>query len=82
MVYECDVDGESVYVSFCLPAVTNYGYEWESGTVHTATKYKAGTGRDITATVGLHIGLRGINITLKGTVRLFGNSVISFVLSR
>ena len=40
---------------------------WETSEVHTETKYKAGTGKDINATIGLYIGLRGINITLKGT---------------
>ena len=39
---------------------------WEVAEVTTATKYKAGTGQEIEANVGVQIGLRGINITLKG----------------
>lgn len=46
--------------------VTNYSAEWETAEILTTTKYKAGTGQDITAKVGIHIGLRGINVTLKG----------------
>ena len=46
--------------------VTNWTYTWETGKVHTRTKYKAGTGQEIEADIGVHIGLRGINITLKG----------------
>ena len=46
--------------------VTNFAYTWETSEIHTRTKYKAGTGHEITADIGVHIGLRGINITLKG----------------
>ncbi|XP_053392423.1 dual oxidase maturation factor 1-like [Mercenaria mercenaria] len=46
--------------------VVNYSAEWETAEVVTETKYKAGTGKDIQAKVGVHIGLRGINVTLKG----------------
>ncbi|KAL4240764.1 hypothetical protein ACF0H5_001553 [Mactra antiquata] len=47
--------------------VINYSPHWEVAETSTVTKYKAGTGKDIHAHVGLNIGLRGINITLKGT---------------
>ena len=39
---------------------------WEVAEVSTETKYKAGTGEEIHANVGVQIGLRGINVTLKG----------------
>ena len=48
----------------CL--VSNYGYGWHTGSIETRTAYKAFTDHEVTAKVGLHIGLRGINITLKG----------------
>ncbi|XP_052263287.1 dual oxidase maturation factor 1-like isoform X2 [Dreissena polymorpha] len=40
---------------------------WETGEVHVRSKYKAGTGAEVDAYIGLHIGLKGVNITLKGT---------------
>ena len=39
---------------------------WEVAEVSTSTKYKAGTGKEIEANIGVQIGLRGINVTLKG----------------
>ena len=47
-------------------SVSNFAYTWETSEIHTRTKYKAGEGREISADIGVHIGLRGINITLKG----------------
>ena len=46
--------------------VSNFGYGWYTDTVSVHTQYKAFTTEEIRADVGLHIGLRGINITLKG----------------
>jgi hypothetical protein len=57
--------GVSLFIG-CVIIVSNYGYGWQNGTVTTRTGYKAFTDHEITAKVGLHIGLRGINITLKG----------------
>lgn len=39
---------------------------WERDTIDTTVRYKYGNGKQINATIGLHIGLRGINITLIG----------------
>ena len=47
--------------------VSNFGYGWYTDTVRVQTQYKAFTTEEIVADVGLHIGLRGINITLKGS---------------
>lgn len=48
--------------------VSNFGYGWYTGTLCTRTQYKGYTGsgfpQEIQAEVGLHVGLRGINITL------------------
>lgn len=46
--------------------VSNFGYGWYTDKVTVQTQYKAFTTEEIRADVGLHIGLRGINITLKG----------------
>jgi hypothetical protein len=53
-----------------LFSVVNYSPHWETAEVVAETKYKAGTGKDIHAKVGVHIGLRGINVTLKGQYNL------------
>ncbi|XP_071535601.1 dual oxidase maturation factor 1-like [Panulirus ornatus] len=44
----------------------NFGQEWEVGQVDTLTPYRAGTGQEINARVGVKIGLRSVNVTLKG----------------
>jgi hypothetical protein len=66
ILYFCELLfwGFACLLAFCI--VSNYGYGWQNGTVTTRTGYKAFTDHEITAKVGLHIGLRGINITLKG----------------
>lgn len=44
----------------------NFGQEWEVSRLVTKTQYRAGLRGEINATVGLKIGLRSVNITLKG----------------
>ena len=54
-------------ILLCLYIVCNFGQDWEVGYltgVHT--QYKALLPKEITATVGVHIGLRSVNITLLG----------------
>ncbi len=46
--------------------VCNFGQEWEVAEIHTKTQYRAGIKKEIEANIGVKIGLRGINITLKG----------------
>ena len=46
--------------------VCNVGYGWQRGTAYVHTQYKAFTDEEIEAHVGLHVGLRGVNITLTG----------------
>ncbi|XP_050689375.1 dual oxidase maturation factor 1-like [Eriocheir sinensis] len=43
----------------------NFGQEWEIGSIRTHTPYRAGSGQGIYADVGLRLGLRSVNITLK-----------------
>lgn len=47
------------------PAV-NFSSEWSVGQVSTNTSYKAFSSQWISADVGLHVGLGGVNITLTG----------------
>ncbi|CAG5127260.1 unnamed protein product [Candidula unifasciata] len=46
--------------------VCNFAMTWETAKTQTVTKYRAGTGQDANVTVGVNIGFRGMNITLKG----------------
>ncbi|GFO23371.1 dual oxidase maturation factor 1 [Plakobranchus ocellatus] len=46
--------------------VTLFTQTWEVAETHTKTKYKAGIGKDVNLTIGVNIGLKGVNITLKG----------------
>ena len=59
-----------MYVLSCkivLLAECNFGYGWYEDEIHDVhTQYKAFTNQEIVADIGLHIGLRGINVTLLG----------------
>ena len=46
--------------------ICNFSYGWQADTVNVLTQYKAFTDDEVVADVGLHIGLRGINVTLRG----------------
>ena len=59
---------------YILNAVGNYGHEWEVGEVKIKTPYKPSSSEEILGKLGLHVALRGINITLKG------NSLIPKIL--
>ncbi|KAL4239492.1 regulation of thyroid hormone proteinration [Mactra antiquata] len=67
----------SLYVGAVI-ILTNWTYTWETASVHTRTKYRAGTGKEITADIGVNIGLRGINITLKGAPEKQLNETINY----
>ena len=45
----------------------NFGQEWEVGHIRSRTPYKAGSGAEINASIGVKIGLRSVNVTLKAT---------------
>ncbi|XP_076649295.1 dual oxidase maturation factor 1-like isoform X1 [Halictus rubicundus] len=51
----------------CSLLVNNFGQEWEVSTIRTKTPYRAGDGHEIDALIGLKIGLRSLNVTLRGT---------------
>ena len=48
----------------------NWGYEWQGASGTTETVYAPYDPRHINATLGIHIGLRGFNITLLGIPKL------------
>lgn len=52
-------------VKFSLFSVGNFGQNWEVAVVTAKTPYKAGIAAEINATIGVHIGLRSVNVTLK-----------------
>lgn len=45
--------------------LANFGQEWESAYLHTKTQYRSGIKKEIEADIGVKIGLRSVNITLK-----------------
>jgi len=55
----------SLFLGACV-VLCNWGQEWEVDEIETHTQYKAFTTETIEAHVGVKIGLRNVNITLKG----------------
>lgn len=59
-----------VIVGVCILGcilLTNFGQEWHVAEIHNVpTQYKAGVKGEIHADIGVKIGLRSINVTLKG----------------
>ncbi|RZC40902.1 dual oxidase maturation factor 1 [Asbolus verrucosus] len=45
----------------------NFGQEWEVGHIRSKTPYKAGSPVEINASIGIKIGLRSVNVTLKSS---------------
>ena len=59
--------------------LANLSQDWEVAELkNVPTKYKAGEKKDIEAEVGVFIGLRGINITLKGEPEIQLNETINY----
>ncbi|XP_006831759.1 PREDICTED: dual oxidase maturation factor 2 [Chrysochloris asiatica] len=56
----------SLFIGAEIVAV-HFSAEWFVGSVSTNTSYKAFSAARVSAQVGLHVGLEGINITLTGT---------------
>lgn len=48
--------------------MSNFGQDWEVDQITTKTPYKAGYNEEINATIGIRIGLRSVNVTLKSDV--------------
>ncbi|XP_035207012.1 dual oxidase maturation factor 1-like isoform X2 [Stegodyphus dumicola] len=58
--------------------VCNFGYGWEYGSVEALTPYKSFVKQQVKANIGLKVGLRGINVTLKGIPKLQINETINY----
>ncbi|KAM8972238.1 dual oxidase maturation factor 2 [Pelodytes ibericus] len=58
-----------VLISLFIGSVTvavNFTTDWEVGSVNAITTYKSFSNAVVNADIGLHVGLKGINVTLKG----------------
>ncbi|XP_068084064.1 dual oxidase maturation factor 1 [Anabrus simplex] len=60
--------------------IGNFGQEWEVGQISTVTPYKAGSPSEINATIGMKLGLRSVNITLKriGSALILPDEIIDY----
>lgn len=59
----------------------NFGQEWEVSHIKTNTTYKSGSKHEIIADIGIKIGLRSINVTLKSDIedhKALPNEVINY----
>ncbi|KAK4877433.1 hypothetical protein RN001_009939 [Aquatica leii] len=54
----------SLVIGLCI-MLANFGQEWEVSHIRTKTPYRVGTGHEIVADIGVNIGLRSVNVTLK-----------------
>ena len=56
--------------------------EWEHDEIETKTFYKAFSGKEIEAHIAIKIGLRGVNITMKGTFVALTSSIKQKILGK
>lgn len=56
----------SALSSVSLSAALNFTCDWAEARVTTNTTYKSFSNSVVRAEIGLHVGLYGINVTLKG----------------
>ncbi|XP_075711305.1 dual oxidase maturation factor 2 [Rhinoderma darwinii] len=49
-----------------VTVVVNFTSDWEVGSVNAVTTYKSFSNAMVNADIGIHVGLNGVNITLKG----------------
>jgi len=71
----------SVFISLFIGAVIlecNYGGEWQVSVINTRAQYTAYNGKVVNGSLGLHIGLRGINVTLVGNPIKQQNETINY----
>ncbi|XP_070564580.1 dual oxidase maturation factor 1-like [Ptychodera flava] len=57
--------GISLYIGAAI-LLANFGQDWETAEIKTKTQYKAFISKEIKASIGVKIGLRSVNVTLKG----------------
>lgn len=58
-------------VFLSLPAALNFTCDWAEARMTTKASYKSFSSAVVHVEVGLHVGLYGINVTLKGESLLF-----------
>ncbi|CAL1264848.1 unnamed protein product [Larinioides sclopetarius] len=58
--------------------ICNFGYGWEYGSVKATTPYKSFINEQVKAEIGLKVGLRGINVTLRGLPQTQLNETINY----
>ncbi|XP_071034974.1 dual oxidase maturation factor 1 [Parasteatoda tepidariorum] len=58
--------------------ICNFGYGWEYGSLTATTQYKSFVNEHVKANIGLKIGLRGINVTLRGLPQNQLNETINY----
>ena len=63
-----------IWVVFVV--VCNFGKEWEVSELYTRTPFRAGLEEEIHAHIKVKIGLRSVNITLKGKLKYIGSTVV------
>jgi len=64
--------GIGFIIVFCIFGI------WESGSIHSKVQYTAYSGKEITATVTIHVGLMGLNVTLVGDPLVQFNETINY----
>ncbi|KAM4675955.1 dual oxidase maturation factor 1-like [Discoglossus pictus] len=58
-----------IVTSLFIGSVTlalNFTADWEVGSINTTTAYKSFSNAVVNADIGVHVGLSGVNVTLKG----------------
>ncbi len=56
--------------------------EWEKADIETKTLYKAFSSKEIDAHIAIKIGLRGVNITMKGIFVALSSSIVPKILGK
>jgi len=58
--------------------ISAYGHGWVEGQITTRVQYISNSNLFVTATLGLHVGLRGINVTMLGVPEIQANHTINY----
>jgi len=64
--------GIGFIIVFCIFGV------WETSTIHSRIQYTAFSGKEVTAFVGVHVGLLGVNVTIVGDPLVQFNETINY----
>jgi hypothetical protein len=58
--------------------ISAYGHGWVEGQITTRTQYISNSNLFVNANLGLHVGLRGINVTMLGVPEIQANHTINY----